>query len=264
LVVLAGVPVRAGTTNGSIPVLKAGNEIYTNVVVLAVNATHVSFTHSRGMASLKLRDLAPELQKRFQFNEVKATEIEAKQHEANAEFRKTAIALATAQANSATNKPSIADVPEPAVDENGDIFLPVIYARSFRGQTPPQIIVDQWISSSPPTVEGKFVLVDFWASWAEPCKRSIPHLNALSAKFKDQLVVIGLSDESADDIRKMKSPVMDYFVGTDLQARTRAAVEVRGLPHSLLMDPTGIVRYEGVSDYLTEQCLERLIQKYSK
>ena len=37
------------------------------------------------------------------------------------------------------------------------------------------------------------VLVDFGATWCGPCRQSIPHLNALQAKFKDRLVVIGLS-----------------------------------------------------------------------
>jgi cytochrome c biogenesis protein CcmG, thiol:disulfide interchange protein DsbE len=112
-------------------------------------------------------------------------------------------------------------------------------------------------------VEGKFVLVDFWATWCGPCRQSIPHLNDLQAKFKDRLVVIGLSNENPDDIRKMSSPEMNYAVGTDTQARTMSMVEVRGIPHAILIDPQGIVRFEGVPVYLTEEGLERLLAKYA-
>ena len=52
--------------------------------------------------------------------------------------------------------------------------------------------VEKWLTDAP-DLNGKFVLVDMWATWCGPCRRSIPHLNELYAKFKDRLVVIGLS-----------------------------------------------------------------------
>lgn len=242
-------------------VLKVGSDVYSNVTVTAVSATHLSFTHAQGMGSVKLKNLSPELQQRFHYNAAKAGEAEAKQHEASARFGVEFRAKPTAKKTTEDGYPT-AEVPAPVTDTGGDIVVPKLYARSFRGERPPQIIVDQWISSSP-NVEGKFVLVDFWATWCGPCKRAIPHLNALQAKFKDKLVVIGLSDESPEAIRKLTSPRIEYSVGTDTQARTMTAVEVVGIPHAMLMDPNGIVRFEGMPDYLSEDGLQHLIDKYS-
>ena len=107
------------------------------------------------------------------------------------------------------------------------------------------------------------VLVDFWATWCGPCRQSIPHLNGLAARFKDQLSVVGLSDESPEDIVKMKSPHIDYSVATDAEARSYRMVGVTAIPHAILLDPDGFVRFEGNPMYLTEDRLSRLISKYS-
>jgi thiol-disulfide isomerase/thioredoxin len=41
---------------------------------------------------------------------------------------------------------------------------------------------------------GRPVIVDFWATWCAPCKASMPHMNAMQERYRDQgLVVIGLS-----------------------------------------------------------------------
>jgi len=49
-------------------------------------------------------------------------------------------------------------------------------------------------------LKGQIVLLDFWATWCPPCRRSIPELVAIQGKYKDQgLVILGVS---TDDPRK--------------------------------------------------------------
>jgi len=45
-------------------------------------------------------------------------------------------------------------------------------------------------------LRGKVVLINFWATWCPPCREEIPDLVALQAKYKDQLQVIGVSQDS--------------------------------------------------------------------
>ena len=70
-----------------------------------------------------------------------------------------------------------------------------MYAKSFYHQKAPELVVEKWLSEEPDT-DGKFVMIDFWATWCGPCKRAIPKVNEWAKKYEDQMVVIGLSDET--------------------------------------------------------------------
>jgi cytochrome c biogenesis protein CcmG/thiol:disulfide interchange protein DsbE len=88
-------------------------------------------------------------------------------------------------------------------------------------------------------------------------------LNDLFATYKDKLAIIGLSNESLDDVKAMTSPEMDFSVGVDPQSRTLRALELQAIPYALLIDPKGTVRFEGLPNYLDEKSLGRLLAKYS-
>jgi cytochrome c biogenesis protein CcmG, thiol:disulfide interchange protein DsbE len=237
----------------TLPFLKVGSEVYSNVTVTSVTATDIYFSHSRGLGNGKLKNLDAAMRKHFNYNATNAAGMEKKQREASWQFR----------VDLANQKPTPREdtsIP-PRPDEKDDFVAPKLYAKSFRGQPPPQVVIGEWLTP-PPDVAGKFVLIDFWATWCGPCRASIPHLNSLQAKFRDKLVVIGLSDETPDAVRKMTEPQIHYNVGVDPQARTLKAVEVTAIPHAMLIDPKGIVRFEGMPGYLDEQELERLIAQY--
>jgi cytochrome c biogenesis protein CcmG/thiol:disulfide interchange protein DsbE len=134
-----------------------------------------------------------------------------------------------------------------------------IFAKSYLGKKAPDLVVEKWLTPQPDT-KAKFVLVDFWATWCPPCRRAIPELNAFQKKFADKLVVIGISDETEEDVRKLKEPQIHYAVAIDTQSRTKNEVQVRGIPHVILMDPSGIVRWEGYPLQEGFELTEKVIQ----
>ncbi|MDL2319871.1 TlpA family protein disulfide reductase [Alistipes sp. OttesenSCG-928-B03] len=142
-----------------------------------------------------------------------------------------------------------------------------LWAKSVLNEKAPILVVEKWLGDAPET-EGKFVIVDFWATWCGPCKKAIPEMNEFSKKFKDDLVVIGLSDETEEQVKAMTSPVIEYYSAIDTQKRMSNALEVKGVPHVIVIDPEGIVRWEGFPTLqgheLTEEVIAGLIAKYKK
>jgi thiol-disulfide isomerase/thioredoxin len=139
-----------------------------------------------------------------------------------------------------------------------------IWAKSFLNQKAPKFEVEKWLTTVP-NCQGKFVLIDFWATWCGPCRKAIPELNALHKKFGDKLVVIGLSDETEAAVKKMAQPKIDYFLAIDTKERMKEALKVEGIPHVILLDPKGIVRWEGyplLDGYeLTEKVVADILEK---
>jgi cytochrome c biogenesis protein CcmG, thiol:disulfide interchange protein DsbE len=230
--------------------LKVKDEIYINVTVTSSSATDIYFSHSRGIASAKLKDLDAEMQKHFHYDAAKSAGIEIAQRQATASY----------VANLPKAKPHAP--PRDDLSAGADFVAPQINARSLRGQIFPKVEVETWLTY-PADTKGKFLLVDFWATWCGPCRQSIPELNAFAAKFKDRLVIIGISDESEAAIRKMTEPHIDYAVASDTQHRGFQTLQITAIPHCVLIDPTGIVRYEGNPMYLDDQKFQHFLDKYS-
>ena len=150
-----------------------------------------------------------------------------------------------------------------AQESNGDKRM---WAKSYLNQKAPALVVEKWLTEEPDT-RGKFVLIDFWGPACAPCRKGIPDLNEFSKKFKDDLVVIGLS-RNEEAVKAMKEPVIEYYSAVDTKKVMFKELEITGIPHAILIDPEGIVRWEGFpllkEHELTAEVIAGIIKKYGK
>ena len=92
---------------------------------------------------------------------------------------------------------------------------------------------------------GKVVIVDFWATWCEPCRQSFPAYQKLVNDFGGKLVVIGVSvDESPDPIAGfVKATAVKFPIGWDEGQSAAKSYEPPKMPTSFVVDKSGIVRF---------------------
>ena len=86
------------------------------------------------------------------------------------------------------------------------------------GSDAPEVTATTWINTDGFKLadhKDKIVVVELWATWCPPCRKSIPHLKTMHDTYKDQgLVIVSLSDEPAETINEFnKKAGMDWIVG---------------------------------------------------
>jgi len=140
----------------------------------------------------------------------------------------------------------------------------IMHAKDIRGKEAPALAVDQWIDDQP-EMNGKVVIVDFWATWCGPCIASIPHMNELAEKFSGQAACIGLSDEKERDFsqgmdkKNLKVGNFKYALAIDPAARMKNAIGISGIPHCIVMSKDWIVRWQGHPASLTPEIVQQII-----
>ena len=129
------------------------------------------------------------------------------------------------------------------------------------GDKPPPVKVAKWMTQAPPALPGEkdgekhFFLVEFWATWCGPCRKSIPHMAELHRKLgKDGLVILGISNEDPETIagflkKKTQGQVIDmpYYVGADNEMATNNEwmKDIQGIPHAFLVNKSGQIVWTG-------------------
>jgi cytochrome c biogenesis protein CcmG, thiol:disulfide interchange protein DsbE len=117
--------------------------------------------------------------------------------------------------------------------------------------------------------KGKWVYVDFWASWCGPCRQSFPWMNDLQAKHGDKLKVIGVNVDArrADANKFLEQVPAKFALAFDEKGDTAKAYNIPGMPSSVLVAPDGKVTWihkgfnEGAAKDLDEKIAKAISGK---
>jgi thiol-disulfide isomerase/thioredoxin len=110
-------------------------------------------------------------------------------------------------------------------------------------------------------LQGKIVLLEFWATWCGACLTAMPHLQALQKKYNDNLQVITITDESTARVRQYLAarPANVWFAIDTARALARAYPH-QLLPHTVLIDANGNVIDNTLPEQVTTMAIDSLLR----
>lgn len=131
------------------------------------------------------------------------------------------------------------------------------------GTKAPAIQAKEWLSEIP-DMKGKFVALDFWGPTCKPCIAGFAHVNELHRKYKEKVAFIATTtDELPEEKYAFNYPTIE-FSSMMQKSTVWKDFKVNGIPHMVIIDPKGIVRFSGNGYDVTMEMLDNMIAKYGK
>ncbi len=124
------------------------------------------------------------------------------------------------------------------------------------GQAPPALVLPDLDGREVDlaALKGDVVLVNFWATWCEPCRDEMPSLNQLQQRLRGRrfkVLAVNVGEGRARIQQFLASAPVDFAVLRDAESVAIKAWRTRVLPTSFLVDQNGMLRYQlvGAADW---------------
>jgi thiol-disulfide isomerase/thioredoxin len=115
-------------------------------------------------------------------------------------------------------------------------------------------------------LQGKVVLLDFWATWCGPCREALPHLKNVTKKFQGEpLVILSVSLDSDElkwkDFITQKEMSWPQYRDGGFEGSVAKLFGVKAIPHTFTIDADGVLQDEHIGDASIGGKLKKLLAR---
>jgi peroxiredoxin len=137
------------------------------------------------------------------------------------------------------------------------------------GKTPPPFTLPDTSgkSLSLASLQGQYVLIDFWADWCAPCRAQFPFLRSMYSKYKDKgFTILGVSIATNTNKTRWKQAIVSeeskWLHVFDDKDEIAKKYSISGVPYNFLLDPKGVIIGHNLSEAELEEKLKKLFNEH--
>ena len=129
------------------------------------------------------------------------------------------------------------------------MILALAAQAAERGRPAPLFKADPLLGNEAIELEsyrGKVLIVDFWASWCKPCRKSMPAFEQLRGEYGPagfEVIAVNVDEVPQDALDFLEKYPVTYPTARDSEGRLAKLYDVRAMPMSYLVDRKGVVRH---------------------
>jgi len=152
-----------------------------------------------------------------------------------------------------SNKPSPPGISPPATGTGIGNLAPDFELQSLDGQT-----------FSLSNMQGKPVLLNFWATWCGPCRFEMPLLQEIYEEYSGKglvLVTVDIGESPSQVEKSLQSQGLSLPVLLDTRAKVATTYNVSGIPTTLFIDKDGIIKDKKIGAFTSKSEIEKSLNK---
>lgn len=95
------------------------------------------------------------------------------------------------------------------------------------------------------SAHGAPMVLNFWATWCNPCQRELPALQAASQRYRDQVKIVGIDqgEDRATVQAYVKARGLTFDIVLDSNLSVGQKFNIKGMPTTFFVDGDGVIRY---------------------
>ncbi|MGN7986070.1 TlpA family protein disulfide reductase [Pedobacter sp. 22226] len=138
------------------------------------------------------------------------------------------------------------------------------FAQLKIGQDAPEIVITDWLKNVPKSkgFSGKFIIIDFWATWCAPCLETVPHFNQIvkENRSNSDLIFLSLTEEKVSKVIPMLKRIpFSSIVVTDTSRQTYDNFMANAIPFCVVIDNRNKIRWFGHSGSINSKIISSIL-----